>query len=670
MRVIKSFEKDDVVGIEAKHITYIADPNGSQHDLHVVKEIVHLKDKSQVPRIRFVEDYKRPFYVTNKGQQNHKEKKDYEFVKNLTKYQTTQVSMASAISRILGDYSGRPYLKQLARSPYLYGTDVSSSSCLKNDYRQAYPGLSSPNTGAGGDIETNVYESDKDGQIICMSVTHKTQVYLAYLKDWVSDLEDPIQETHDELSRIPELVRLKEKRNLNIVIEVVDSPVDIIRNCIGKLHEWKVDFFSFWNINFDMTRILDTLAHHGVDPKDIFSDPNVPPRYRYFHYKQDKPLNISAGGVSKSKSPADEWHWVTEPASFQCIDAMSTYRLARLAGGKDSSYALDYILAKELSMDVESLITTQKDLDKLNSNLERRLRDTPEAFPYFYISNPDEDVIRTIEVPSGNYDELGNEIIDTHELRDPQWKPVEHLTLGDTIKPGQRGRIDLSFGKLSFPEVDHLMGIEWHKEMQTKHKVRYGLYNIIDSLRLEQLDEKTNDLARSISLYSKNSDYQDFNSNPKRLCTDMHFWYLDQAEPKVIGSSSDEMVHELDGDVISHSGWIITLPTYMAVPNGISTVKDLPGYKTLHRHHEADLDIISTYPRVSQLLNIGRETTVMEFSRIKGVSEHHRREVGVNLTGGRVNALEICQKILKAPTLDQMLHKYLEAKGVTVPKLQ
>ncbi|MOA62174.1 hypothetical protein D3C78_1875150 [compost metagenome] len=73
---------------------------------------------------------------------------------------------------------------------------------------------------------------------------------------------------------------------------------------------------------------------------------------------------------------------------------------------------------------------------------------------------------------------------------------------------------------------------------------------------------------------------------------------------------------------------------------------------------------MSTYPNVSQILNIARETTVMEFSAMKGIPEEHRREVGVNLTGGRVNALEICQKIMGAPKLDAMLKLYMEKKAM------
>lgn len=49
---------------------------------------------------------------------------------------------------------------------------------------------------------------------------------------------------------------------------------------------------------------------------------------------------------------------------------------------------------------------------------------------------------------------------------------------------------------------------------------------------------------------------------------------------------------------------------------------------------------------------------------MKGVSEHHRREVGVNLTGGRVNAVEISQKILGAPSLDDLVNEFRLEHGL------
>lgn len=660
------YTADDIVGIEPKHITYVTDQNGKQHDLHVVKEVVHLKDKRRVTRLRLEEDYIRYYYVTHKGQANHSEKKDYEYLRNLKKYSTTQIGLAHSVQKALRNYetpdgqkiewSPRPRLRQLSRMPYLYGSDVNSTCCLKNEYREQWPGLNSRNTIAGGDIETNVYQAGKDGEIICMSVTHKENVYLAYLKRWVDDIDDPVAETLAELERIPELVTLKKARNLNIVVEVLDTPAQIVINCLKHLHEWQPDFFAFWNMDFDMSRMLKNLEQHGVDPKDVFSDPKIPGNYKYFHYKYDDPMSTTASGVTKSKGPEDQWHWVTAPASFQCIDALSTYRVTRLAKGKEPSYALDYILKKELSVDDEEEISNIDDLNEFLESCNKKMAERSGSHPYWSVSNPNEDIITRTMIPGENEGDPELEHID----REPVWKEVTHLEYQNTVMAGYKVRMVLNFGKLKFPETDHLTGIEWHIEMQKNHKIRYGLYNIIDSIRLEQLDEKTNDLARSITLYSKNSDYKNFNSNPKRLCDDMHFWYLNREQ--VIGSSSDQMIHELDQYVVGHDGWIVTLPSYMAGPNGIKCVKEFPEYRSLIWTHVADLDIVSTYPNVSQILNIARETVVMEFSALWGISENHRREVGVNLTGCRTNALEIAQKIFKAPKLDVLLEGYLKKR--------
>lgn len=566
------FAKEDVVGIETKHITYVEAQDGSNHDALIVKEVIHLKDKRRLSRLRSVVDYKRPFWVTHKGMRNHKDKKDYEYAKNCQKYSCTQRELPKAIARALGDYSAgpNPRLRQLSRSPYLYGSDVSSTCCLKAELRDKYPGLMSLNVVAGGDIETNVHS--KEEEIICMSVTCKERAALYYLKSWVADIADPVGETLAEADRqIGDLLR---SRNIKLEVYVVDRPSDIVIGCLNKLHEWKPDFFAFWNMDFDISKIVRCLERDEIDPSQVFSDPRLPAVFKYFNYRRGPSQKVTASGKTMSINIEDRWNWVTHPASFQCIDAMTVYRNTRLANGKESSYALDAILTKE----------------------------------------------------------------------------------------------EVGFNKLKFEEVEHLKGLRWHEVMQEKYKIKYGVYNIGDSISLELLDEKTKDLASSITMYSKNSDFKNFNSNPKRLCDDMHFWYLNQPEPSVIGSSSDQMVDELDKYVIGHDDWIVTLPSYMAAPQGLKCVKDFPDYHTLVFAHVADLDIVSTYPNVSQLLNIARETCVMEFSFMEGISQEYRREVGVNLTGGRTNAVEIGQKILGAPTLDQMLDAYLERKAALAKK--
>jgi hypothetical protein len=96
---------------------------------------------------------------------------------------------------------------------------------------------------------------------------------------------------------------------------------------------------------------------------------------------------------------------------------------------------------------------------------------------------------------------------------------------------------------------------------------------------------------------------------------------------------------------------------------GMQCVKEFPDYRVLLVSHVCDLDIRGTYPNVSQLLNIARETCVMEFSKMQGITEEYRREVGVNLTACSMNAVEICEKILGAPPLDTLLAEFERSIG-------
>lgn len=557
----------DIKGIEPKHITYVKDQNGKNHDVLFIKENIHLKDGRVVPFLGHYEDYERPYWITQKGRQNHQEKKDYELEANLQRYSSKQIELPNQLARKMNDFTSgpNPPLRRMARSPYLYGVDVSSSCLLKNEMQTKFPGLVTKNRIAASDTETNVFSENEE--ILCMSVTSQENAILVFWKDWVDEIPDVVEQTRTKAQEF--IGEWLDRRNIQLEVQVVATPADVVRVCMERLHEWQPDFMTFWNMDFDVRHMLADLERGGYDPADIFSDPKVPKRYRYYNYKKAQEQKVTASGKTMSINVEDQWSWLTHPASFQIIDSMPVYRQLRVHKGKDSSYALDAILAKE---------------------------------------------------------KLGIE-------------------------------------KLKFEKASHLTGLRWHQEMQRRYKIEYGVYNLFDSIALEILDEKTNDLSSKISTASKASDYKNFNSGPKRLCDDLHFWYQRQDPKKVIGSSSDDMSEELDRFVIGHEDWIVTLPSYMAAPEGITCIKEMPEYRSLVFTHVADADLVSTYPSVSQQLNISRETRAMEFCKMKGISEHRRREVGVNLTGGRTNSVEICERILGAPSFDQLLAEFTGDAG-------
>lgn len=119
----------------------------------------------------------------------------------------------------------------------------------------------------------------------------------------------------------------------------------------------------------------------------------------------------------------------------------------------------------------------------------------------------------------------------------------------------------LKLGKVSYPTEDSSIPsgtLHWHMEMQRKYKVRYGVYNIFDSLGVWVLDKKNNDLSSQISSLAGSTDYSNFNSQPKVNSNDMLFSVL-KKRGKVICSTSGQMKTELDEKLLGKEGWINVL---------------------------------------------------------------------------------------------------------------
>lgn len=212
--------------------------------------------------------------------------------------------------------------------------------------------------------------------------------------------------------------------------------------------------------------------------------------------------------------------------------------------------------------------------------------------------------------------------------------------------------------KLKFSEADGKYGHEWHYFMQTTYKPEYLSYNLFDSISVELLDEKTNDLRLTLPELVDFGEVHTFKSTPKQLADDLHFFCLEKG--LVVASTSDQMLDELDEHVIGRDGWIITLPAHQMVEEGYCLFEDFPEIPSLCYIAVADLDVKSSYPYTEIFANVCRSTTIMEICEIKGVTEEQRRIAGLNLTGGITNAVEFCTVMYKLPEFDPLLEAYEE----------
>ena len=135
----------EIKGVECRHVIYCeSNALDSRDDLLFVKEAVHTANGEIIPRKRLVKNFKRDFYVTKDGFRNHRDKKLFESVDKVFRMSSTQRDLSRNVARALRA-RWVPDMRILARSQYLYGVDVPSTTIYKQQYKDKWPDLVSLN---------------------------------------------------------------------------------------------------------------------------------------------------------------------------------------------------------------------------------------------------------------------------------------------------------------------------------------------------------------------------------------------------------------------------------------------------------------------------------------------------------------------------------------------
>lgn len=358
---VSTIPKDQIVGFDCRFATYVKSTEDFD-DALIAKQYTVLKDGTRIPSVKVFENYPVDFYVTKKGYQNHQEKKEAELVSRLDKYTTTQRKKPYAIAAALGKPGLKSSVRMLARSPYLYGSDIHPASLLKKRFRDKWPEAIGPiATVAVGDIETDVHGN---GDIILISLTMGNRAFTAVSRQWIQGVADPEKQARAAFDKY--LGDVKLSRNIDWELKICETPGECVEAWAQRAHAWKPDFISFWNINYDMPRMILALQKEGIDPADVFSDPDIPKKYRYFNYREGKAQKVTQDGTVIPLHPAERWHIVETPASFYFIDSMCLYCRIRIAAGKEPSYGLDAIMNKHVKRGKLSFTAT----DHIDNKLE------------------------------------------------------------------------------------------------------------------------------------------------------------------------------------------------------------------------------------------------------------------------------------------------------------
>lgn len=557
----------NIAGYECKHVIYSTARDGEPHDLTTVKEIIHYKDGTTKPNLRFLVDYKRPFWITREGWRNHKDKKEWEDAIKLQRFDSTQINLPHAILRALGQTPTRYVsLRQACRSPYVYGADVTTPVLVKRHYMETWPAFNSGGAQetvysvAMFDTETDVVKGHEG--IIAASVTMGAYVHLFVTEEF---LGEELRDAEAKLRKAFHyyLEEYEVKRKIDYHVTIVKDEGELAYQAMQCIHRLKPDILAIWNMDYDIPKMIKALERSGYDLGEVFSDPAVPPAFKKFVYHQGASQKVTQSGKTMPLPYFDRWHSVECPASFQVIDAMCLYRKLRFAGGMEQGgYSLDAVLERNLGI-----------------------------------------------------------------------------------------------RKLKFKEAEHLTGLQWHAFMQKNYKIEYCIYNNFDCISMQELDETTKDMCMQLAMHSGHSEWNRFPSQPRRTWDDLNFEC--QKIGRVAATTSDQLRTDMDAMTVSLQHWIVTLPSHLLDHTGLQCIEELPDYHAHIWGAVADLDLASTYPRSELVSNASRETTMAEIIAVEGLDENQRRSVGINLTGGFVNAAEICIRVFKAPTFDVLLADFL-----------
>lgn len=226
---------------------------------------------------------------------------------------------------------------------------------------------------------------------------------------------------------------------------------------------------------------------------------------------------------------------------------------------------------------------------------------------------------------------------------------------------------EIKRGKLTFEGITTVTEgtLEWHQEMQSKYPLQYIIYNFFDAVGMQLLEDKIQDMALKLPMFSGCSDFSNFKSQPRRMVDDLHYYCLDYRSEDapnglMIATTSDNMRIDLDAKTVDAEGWIITLPANLVHDNGLQIIKHAPWLRTNYRGHTGDLDVSASYPTNEEVMNISKETTHRELIGIEGVSLYDRKMAGINLSGGQTNAVEVATTLFGLPQLDQLLDAFEE----------
>lgn len=575
-------ESSTVVKTETRRVSHIRATYKNEDTL--IKSVVHtLEDGTEKREYEFVKNKHRAFYITRKPKRNHEQKKSTERVENVQKFTCTQSDLVTTLPLKLGFPDNRKPFRFARDNPYIYGIDQHIEFLEK---KQDNEGVDAGLYKYGAmDIEYDVNDRFTD-KVIVNSVACGKNVHVSIHKGLLEHINNPLEKLY---ACSDTFLRDYLKDGLKVKFEIVE-PREVILNPIRKMHEWKPDVCGFWNMDYDMPKMIDALKLLGIPLEEAFCDPAIPASLRRFKYSPGPESVVSKSGVMHRLGVHERWHQVFCSGFFEWMCAMTTFAEIRSQDAKRSSFSLNAILAEFVGIQKMTFPHIEKVME------------------------------RDITLTKETIDQLDDLV-----------KSMRKLTYKmDTIKVDTKSRVSK---------------LREHMIMQKEYPIEYCVYAAFDPYSMILLENKIKDFSLKLPIFMGSTPLRDLPKRSKRLTNYVHDFCV--SNNLVAGAMYANYPEET---ITGLNDWIVTADAFMKKDNGIRCMKGNPYHVTNLFCNGLEIDLTSSYPSIFIATRTSRSTSFTTVGTFNNMTiDYQSKQAMVSYMHGTVNAMDVSVVLFHKP---------------------
>lgn len=216
-------------------------------------------------------------------------------------------------------------------------------------------------------------------------------------------------------------------------------------------------------------------------------------------------------------------------------------------------------------------------------------------------------------------------------------------------------------------ELDGLQEADWHRAMLSRFFVPYALYAMWDSMSLQLLEWRNNDLT-AMMLQSDITPPKFF---PNQTISVTNTFYQDWLPRGYVFGTGVDVEAERDDDLLTAGGAVLEPQNLVA--QGLCLFKEWPSHRTHCYAWQNDFDFSAQYPTNIIVLNISKQTKIATMFAIKGdhVTKKYDPDTAVEvlcsyLITPKANGVELGTEFFNLPDyteLSAMFEEHLRNKN-------